>query len=78
MLPPTKLSQVIEKLRAGDRRGALRIAARFPQLGDQKERITRGWQAVQSPDVYREMGHDPDALVADGVAALYERYEIPS
>ena len=36
----------------------------------------RGWQAIQSPDFYRELGLDPDSLVAAGVAAIRKRYGI--
>lgn len=53
---------------------ALRIAAKFPILGAQKEAITRAWQALQRPDFYRAIGKDPAELIADGVRALQERY----
>lgn len=72
----TKLSRVVRALADGDVRTALRIAAAFPQLGKHKERITRGWAALQSPVFYRELGHDPDLLVADAVAAIKERYKL--
>jgi len=70
----TKLSKVIEAWRAGNKAEALRLAAKFPQLGEHKERITRGHQARLRPDFYRELGQDPDALFADGLAAMLERY----
>ena len=73
-LPPTKLSQVRDALAAGDVKKALRIAAKMGQLGDQAERITRAWNALTKPDFYRELGFDPDALVADGVVAMRERW----
>lgn len=72
----TKLARLKACLAAGDPIGALRIAAKFPALGEHKERITRGWAAHQSQELYREMGHDPAALVADAVAAIRERYGI--
>jgi hypothetical protein len=53
---------------------ALRIAAKFPILGTQKEAIQRAWQAVQRPDFYRAIGKDPAELITDGVRALQERY----
>lgn len=76
MLPPTKLSQIRDALAAGRGRDALRIAARFPQLGEHKERITKGWAAATRPEFYRELGLDPVALEQDGIAAIRERYNL--
>lgn len=70
----TKLSMLIGRWEAGDRLGALRIAAKFHDLGDHQEQITRGWAAHTHPDFYRSLGDDPDALVQAGYTALAERY----
>ena len=75
-LPPSKLSKIRDALAAGRDRDALRIAAKFPQLGEHRDRITKGWAAAQNPDFYREIGCDPDALERDAVAAIRERYGI--
>ena len=72
--PPTKLSQIKDALARGDTTTALRIAGGFPRLGEQKERITRAWGALTHPEFYRGLGYEPDTLVADGVAAIRERY----
>lgn len=72
----TKLEQVRQHLAAGRLASALRICARFGELGEQKERITRGWAAYQNPSFYREIGQNPDALFADAIAAIHERYGI--
>ena len=69
-----KIDQLIAAMRGGDYRAALRVAARFPRLGEHRDAIVRGWQALQTPEFYREIGRDPEALVASGVAALQERY----
>lgn len=53
---------------------ALRIAAKFPILGQHKEAIQRGWQALQRPDFYLAIGQEPAELITDGVRALQERY----
>lgn len=76
MLPSmdTKLAKLTEAYRAGDHRESLRIAAKFPRLGEHKEPITRAWAAIQHPDFYREMGQDPEMLVAGGITALRARY----
>ena len=70
----TKLSRLLALLASGDEEGAMRIAARFPDLGLQKEAITRGWDARQNPRLYRQLGRDPEALWRAGVEALRARY----
>lgn len=70
----TKLAQLIAALRAYDAPKALSIAAKFPRLGDQRERIQRAHAAATNPRFYKELGRDPNALVRDGIAALHERY----
>lgn len=70
----SKPQQILDALAAGDDRTALRIAASFQHLGKQKTAIHRGWEALNRPDFYRQIGLDPDALVADGIAAVRTRY----
>jgi hypothetical protein len=53
---------------------AIRLAARFPSLGDEKEPITRAWAAHTRPEFYRQIGRNPDAEFAAGVDALKRRY----
>jgi len=70
----TKLSQVKSAMNAEDWTEALRIAARFPRLGEQKVAITRAWTAISNRPLYEQMGHDVDELFSVGVAALKSRY----
>ena len=70
----TKASQLRQMIAAEDWTGALRMAAKFPQLGAQREAIQLGWSALSQPGFYRQIGKDPDALVRAGVQALKERY----
>lgn len=70
----TKLSRLTTAYRSGDIVGALRIAAKFPQLGAEKEAITRAWAAVKNPAFYREIGRNPEELIEAGRAALACRY----
>jgi hypothetical protein len=72
----TKLSKLKAAFAAGDFIGALRIAAKFPQLGAEKVAITTAWAAHQSPDFYREIGKDPTELIAAGIEALRARYDL--
>jgi hypothetical protein len=69
-----RAEEVRRLARAGDWRAALKIAAAFPYLGRHKVAIERGWQAYARPEFCREVGLDPDRLVAEGIAALRERY----
>ena len=61
-------------LATGDTTGALRIAAKFPRLGDHEAAIQRAWMAVKSPDFCRQIGKDPAALIEAGNIALVERF----
>lgn len=72
----TKLDMLINHARAGRWRYALRIAARFPQLGEHRADILRGHEAHSNPGFYRQLGHDPEALIAAGIAALQARYNL--
>ena len=74
----TKLEQLRALMADGDWHGALRMAARFQRLGQHKRAIERGWEALVRPAFYRELGRDPEAVVAAGVEALRERYGEPS
>ena len=70
----------LEKLRAlwaaGKCLQALKLAAGWARLGEHKNRIERGWSAAANPEFYREIGRDPDAMVADGLMAIRERYDL--
>lgn len=72
--PGTKLAALVAAWDAGDRARALAIAADFPQLGEWGAVIRRGASARLSPDFYRELGQDPDALVAAAYDAVRCRY----
>jgi hypothetical protein len=72
----TKLSKVVAAYSAGDITEAIRLAAKFPRLGEHKEAITRAWAAIQSPDFYREIGQEPAELIAAGASALAARYQL--
>lgn len=59
---------------AGRMREAVLRAAKFQDLGDHRDRILSAREAYQRPEFQREIGKDPEALIADGIAALRERY----
>ncbi len=72
----TKLSVLRSTFAAGDHVGALRIAAKFPRLGEHAVAITKAWAAYRNPQFYREIGHDPATLIEAGVDALREKYHL--
>ena len=76
MMPATKLSKLRGFYAVGDMHGALRIAAKFPDLGPERGAILTAWGAIQNPRMYEQMGNDPQALVAVGVAALRAKYKL--
>ena len=75
-MPQTKLSILKTFMATGDFRSALHLAAGWADLGTHKDAIQRGWSAFLSPSFYREIGKDPEALIAAGIAAIKERYQI--
>ena len=73
----TALARVRGLWDRGDYRNALKTVAAWSRLGDARDDIRTGWAAVGSPDMYREMGRDPDALYVAGLDAVARRYDLP-
>lgn len=61
-------------LERGETREALKLAAGFSTLGDQKAAIVSGAAAIKRPEWYRSLGKDPAAIEAAGVEALKARF----
>jgi hypothetical protein len=73
----TKLNTLKTAYAAGDIKAALRIAARFPDLGDHAADITRAHEALSNPsNLHEQMGKDRNALIEAGVNALRARYDL--
>jgi hypothetical protein len=70
----TKLSILKAHLNSNDLIAALRIAAKFPNLGDDKKVITMAWAAFINPSFYTQIGKNPDELLELGIQALKARY----
>jgi hypothetical protein len=62
-------------LKAKDYRAALCMASKVRDNSALAARIKRAYNAVLHPDFYRQINQDPDALIADGVAAVRERWK---
>lgn len=75
--PQSKLAQLRAAWNCGDAYRALQIAARFHDLGPERNAILTAWGALQNPGLYRQMEKNPAALVAAGKAALAARYDLP-
>jgi hypothetical protein len=71
----------IELLRAawaaGDKIGALRIASRFSDRSLETKAFQRAWDAHSNRDFYRQLGRDPEALLAAGLAAMARKFKLP-
>lgn len=69
-----KIDILSQLMKGGEWVAAIKFAAKFPRLGKQRDRILSASAAILSPDFYVSMGKNPEMLVADGVAALKERF----
>lgn len=72
--PPRKIDALAALMRAGDWPRAIKFAAQFQDLGRHRGAILTASSALLSPDFYRSMGKDPEALVEAGARALRDRY----
>jgi len=72
----TKLSLLKKAASQQDWICVLRIASKFPLLGEHKTAIMRAWEATTRPDFQRQLGRDPQTLIDAGIAALKERYAL--
>jgi hypothetical protein len=61
---------------AGDRIGALRIAARFFDRSDETKIFKRGMDAHNHPEFYRQLGREPTKIVEDALEVLARRFSL--
>jgi hypothetical protein len=52
----------------------LRIAARFFDRSDSTQAFKRGMDAYNDPNFYRQLGRNPDQIIAEAVDALAKRF----
>ena len=70
-----KKIDVLKSLMAdGQWEKAIKFAARFPRLGEERAAILTASAALLSPGLYAGMGKDVAGLVAAGKTALMSRY----
>ena len=70
----TKLDTLKAAYNAGDFAKALRIAAKFPQLGNERNAILDAHLAITNPRWVVGIGKDVNTCIAGGVEALRTRY----
>lgn len=70
----TKLSILQAAFEAGNFKKAVAIAARFPELGKERNAILDAHTAFTNPRWVVGLGKDVDACIAAGVEALRTRY----
>lgn len=70
----TKLSKLVELIKAEEWNAAIRFAAKFHDLGNEKAHITRAKDAILNPSFYEQIGRNVPELIQEGRAALVRRY----
>ena len=70
----TKLSQLMVMIEACDWIAAIKFAAKFPDLGKERDDVLRAKDAINNPEFYRQIKKDPDSLIETGKAALVRKY----
>jgi hypothetical protein len=72
----TKLQTLKDAAAAQNWQGALRIAAKFADLGEHKAAIVRGHEAHSNARFAVQLGRDPAADIEAGIQALCARYSL--
>jgi hypothetical protein len=72
----SKISRVRSAWAAGDRIGALRIAARFYDRSADTISFKRGMDAYNYPDFFRQIGRDPEQILAEALENLATRFKL--
>ena len=78
MQPKTKLSQLKAAYNTGDIKKALSIAARFPQLGKEKDAIKIAHECYTNPAFYKQLGYNTAECIEAGRKALVSKYDLAS
>jgi hypothetical protein len=71
-----KSDQIRAAWSAGDRVGALRIAARFFDRSIDTITFKRGIDAFNNPSFYRQVGKDPEQLTAAALELLPKKFSL--
>ncbi|GAB6971927.1 hypothetical protein [Methylobacterium phyllosphaerae] len=72
----TKLQSLKDAAARQDWQSALRIAAKFADLGEHKAAIVRGHEAYGNARFAKQLGRDPQGDIDAGILALCARYRL--
>jgi hypothetical protein len=72
----SKVSRVRSAWASGDRIGALRVAARFFDRSADTRSFKRGMDAHNHPYFYRQIGRDPEQILAEALESLVTRFKL--
>jgi hypothetical protein len=72
----SKSGKIYAAWAGGDRIGALRIAARFFDRSAATKAFKRGMDAHNNPNFYRQLGKNPDLLVATALELLAKKLNL--
>ena len=73
-MPPKKITLLRAYMAAGDWRCAVLLAAKFPRLGAARNAVLDAREAYLRPDFQRQLGRDPEALIATGREAMIKQW----
>jgi hypothetical protein len=73
---PCKTGQNLAAWDTGDRIGALRIAARFFDRSADTQAMTRGMDAHNHAQFYRQIGQEPQELITSALDLLAKRFDL--
>lgn len=72
----TKIDRLREMTAQGDWDEAIKLAASFPRLGDQRKAITQAREAISRPEFQRQLGRDPAQLIEAGIQSMRAKWSL--
>lgn len=69
-----KIDILVRLMRENSWVEAIKLAAKFPRLGEHRNAILSASSALLSPNFYISMGKNPEDIFNTGVIALREKY----
>jgi len=69
-----KIDILSEFMKSGKWDRAIKFAAKFPELGKERDVILSASSAMLSPEMWRGMGHDIEKLKQEAITALRLKY----
>jgi hypothetical protein len=70
----SKTAMIREALGTGNQIAALRLAAHFHDHSTATKTYKRGFDALNNPRFYRQIGRDPECITAAAIALLIRKF----